>query len=762
MRRSTPSEPGSGEPFRRSVPPVVAVAAGASLALLLLLASDTADHSWVTSSTVPLGSGFRVAAELAFFCLAPGAALLSLLQPKKGPPELGLVVGVSLSVSVLVAAGMAIARVWHPYAAATLLAAACTAVLVPRIGQRTAAAVPATTPVERYRVNPSTVRVHRAVERYRVNASTVRGHHALSVALLLGGIALWVLALHHVHLGRLAGYGLLNALPVTYYGALALIAAGFVVAVSGRAPAPLLLAAHALALIVVLHGTTAILYPEPRYPYVYKHLGVIDYIAQHGAIDRSADVYHNWPGMFALNAWFEAISGVKAISYAAWAQVFFETFSLTAVLFAIRGVTRDVRLQWTTVWLFLVADWVGQNYLAPQAISFPLVVLVLGLCIRSAPMSAVRETRLGARFRAWIRRLAGLAQPPPAGSGEPDGTLAPTGALIAGAVIAAAVLVSHQLSPVIMIIEVTAFALVTARLPLRVAAVLAAAEVVWVAIAWPHVKHFSVINFNLFPSSRPAGVNFSHALPGVSVIAASAKVAVIAMVLFAIAGAIQRRRSGRLELAPLTFALAPVPAIPLQAYGGEIVYRSYLFVLPWLAFFAAWVCLRGAVPTLQSALRLAVATTLIGTYCLFAYFGLEKINYVTSDDVAIVEWYDQHAPSGSVMAYAAPNLPDRVNANYVRLRLRPGYVPELTDIPQLRRRDPTSADVPAIASFLRGAHARRTYVAIAPTEQNYLHLFGITPRDWMPRLRDVLMRSREFRLVYRHGRGYVFEMLPTA
>ena len=58
-----------------------------------------------------------------------------------------------------------------------------------------------------------------------------------------------------------------------------------------------------LALIVVIHATTAILYDEPRYAWTYPHLGVINLIAATGQANRDIDIYNNWPSFFAFNAW---------------------------------------------------------------------------------------------------------------------------------------------------------------------------------------------------------------------------------------------------------------------------------------------------------------------------------------------------------------------------------------------------------------------------------------------------------------------------
>ena len=69
----------------------------------------------------------------------------------------------------------------------------------------------------------------------------------------------------------------------------------------------------------MIHGTAPLLFAEPRYAWTYKHIGVVQYINLHGALDASIDIYHNWPGFFALAAWFGRIAGINTpLAYAAW------------------------------------------------------------------------------------------------------------------------------------------------------------------------------------------------------------------------------------------------------------------------------------------------------------------------------------------------------------------------------------------------------------------------------------------------------------
>ena len=74
-----------------------------------------------------LYSPIRVAAGLVLFGLAPGAALLPLLAPRRPSVELALAVATSLAVSALIAQAMLSLGAWSPTAGTWVLALVCLA-----------------------------------------------------------------------------------------------------------------------------------------------------------------------------------------------------------------------------------------------------------------------------------------------------------------------------------------------------------------------------------------------------------------------------------------------------------------------------------------------------------------------------------------------------------------------------------------------------------------------------------------------------------
>jgi GT2 family glycosyltransferase len=684
-----------------------------------------------------LPPAIRFLAVLALFCLAPGRALVEALR---GSPEPGLVVGASIAVSALVAQSMLWIGVWWPDAVLYALAASCLWALVSERGPPSGAPLAA--------------------------VSQTAGRIPTDIAAHLGVIALamtaWVASLVGADLTRIGGTGLLGAMPPTYYLAFALLLGGFVVAVSRSALEPKLLGLYVVALILVLHATTPFLYDEPRYPWVFPHLGVINFIAETGAVDRNVDIYNNWPGFFSLNAWLTRVTGVPPGAYAEWAQVFFNLANVLALRFALRGVTANERLLWTATWLFLLGNWVGQDYLAPQAFAFVLALVAIGLALRVRLRVRAPRTRPGHWLAGRVGRLRGLI---PRGRSVPEALhpspLSPHGALLVGGLCYLAVVVSHQLTPMILLAGITGLALITRRLPLWVPVAMALVELWWLALAWPYLNaHYDLFDPDPSASSAPAGYELGDGLSGLVIVASAARVEILLFAALALIGLARRLRARRWDLPAAILVTAPLLIVGAQSYGGEGRYRFYLFALPWLCFFVAAACAPAAsarLPHPLRAWRLALVTGALGVCVLFAYFGLELSNRVRSDDVDAAVWFERHAPPRSLLVGLTPSYPRRLSASYAHVYnpLHPG-APALTDSAANRGRRLGRRDRRRIEATVSRYGAPHTFLILSSSTERFGRLYGLMPAGSLQTLDRALRGSHSFRLVYQHADASIF------
>jgi hypothetical protein len=234
------------------------------------------------------------------------------------------------------------------------------------------------------------------------------------------------------------------------------------------------------------------------------------------------------------------------------------------------------------------------------------------------------------------------------------------------------------------------------------------------------------------------------------------------MVLLAFAGFLHRMRAGRSEWALAALVAGPVLALGGQSYGGEGVFRVYLLALPWLALLAA-----AAVVPRPSATRrrhripwrVAAASAVLAGLLLPAYFGLELVNRVTTDDVRAATWWERHAPAGSLLVYAAPNFPNRLTERYGSMVIpAASYSPNLTDEPAFRGRMPLKSDLVNLRAYMSKLPAKHVYLVLSPSEQNAARLIGALPDGALKTLDRLLSTYPAFRLVYRRGQASIYEL----
>ncbi|KJY35587.1 hypothetical protein VR45_13645, partial [Streptomyces sp. NRRL S-495] len=279
-------------------------------------------------------------------------------------------------------------------------------------------------------------------------------------------LALWLLALPKARLSRMGDLGLLQALPPLWFAAPVLLTVGFVAVLRSPVVRHRWAGAYVLALILVIHATPGLLYPTLRYAWAWKHVAIIDAVLRHGGTVPGAgklDVYNQWPGFFELHALVLRATGLDSVlGYASWYPVITNVLLLGPLLLLYRSFTTDRRLVWGGIWLYYATAWVGQDYFSPQALAYLLHLTVIALVVHRLAVRR-REARAEAEGDGGSE-AAGPASP--AGPSRPAG---PAGARSLGTVLdassragwraapfalllvlIAAIVSSHQLTPVML------------------------------------------------------------------------------------------------------------------------------------------------------------------------------------------------------------------------------------------------------------------------------------------------------------------------
>lgn len=407
----------------------------------------------------------------------------------------------------------------------------------------------------------------------------------LADLLLPAGIGLWALGVSTTNATALGPYGLPPVLPTAFWAGVALIVVSAAVELGRDQPSGWRMSLHAVALAIVLYGTAPLVYSQGRYSWLYKTIGVVQYINANGQLNHNIDIYQNWPGFFALAAWFGKVAGVASpLAYAKWAQLVFELAALPLLYLAYDALSLSIRQRWLALLLYTGTNWIGQDYFSPQALGTVLSLGIMAIALRwfyvgNLPARDRPEGVLPANRadRTLFRPGASRAR-------------SPVIVFVALLLVYYVLSFEHELSPYILAVQFGALAAVGLLRPRWLPLVLFAIAVGYLLPRLSYVNSTygllaSVGNF--FSNASPPAFKGGSISAGQRLIEHSQEVLSLGMWCLAIAGAWLRRRSGRTVLALVVLAFSPFVMLVLLAYGQEGILRVYLFSLPWTAALAA-------------------------------------------------------------------------------------------------------------------------------------------------------------------------------
>ena len=564
---------------------------------------------------------------------------------------------------------------------------------------------------------------------------TRRAVTVVASALLAASLVLWAASLRSIDLGRVTDVGLIAALPPTFFAALLLLTASFVLAV-GRRIVPLLFLQLG-AQVLVLFGTPSFIEYGPRTQSAWRLAGIVDYIARNHSIDRGIDAFFNWPGFFILVAFVTKATGLdSSLELARWAPLFFNLAFLAPLFVIFRVLALSDRHVFVGLWIFVAGNWVGQDYLAPQAFAYLIYLTMIAVVL--------------AAFHAEDE----LASFPLLRRSQPGGhRVAAVGLVLVLQLVLAP---SHQLTPWMATLGVTALVVVrrppSFALPLAMA-VIAATWVIFFTgpyltghigdVATPVGAVGQNVDANL--PSRFEGGSAGHLL----VLRVRVLFTLGLMVLGACGALVMRRRGTRLRTIGL-LALAPFLLLGLQTYGGELLLRSFFFSLPFVALAGA-----AAVTPLLSKpdwLRQLAATAVlfaVGIGLLAARYGNEKMDFFTRDEVAAVRFVYAAAPAKARLFGADDNTPWQFE--------------HYTDFRHTALSDSvvTNSRINEVVRQMNAA-PRSSYLLLTRSQAASGELF----RGWSPRtlsnFRANLTRSGRFRVVFSNRDATVLTLRAAA
>jgi hypothetical protein len=594
------------------------------------------------------------------------------------------------------------------------------------------------------------------------------------VILAVVSVGLWVAAIARVNPHQMNDLGLVSVLPPAALLALTLLLFSFVLALRQEPLSRPLLVLHVGVLIFMLYGVTCMVEEVPRFSISYRHIGIAEYISRNGSVDPLIDAYHNWPGFFALTALVSDAAGLEsALLLTTWAPVGFNLLYLGPLLLILRSATDDERVVWFGVWCFFLTNWIGQDYYAPQAFNFFLHLLVVGLLLTwYRPPLQVLHTGL-----RWIdRRLERLAVDR-AGDlpAEPLTARGQTRLFAVLLLVLAAVVSSHQLTPFITLASVTALVLLgrlqTRGLPLLLG-VLIVSWALFPALAF-FQGHFGVLVEEAGGTGSSIQANVINRIIGSPehVFIVRMRLVYTALVwLLAGVGLLRRLRAGHLDLSLLALAAVPFPFLILQPYGGEMLLRVYLFMLPAVVFWiVSTVLLHSTLPLSwgRSAAAMGISVVLLAGF-LFARYGNERMDYYTEHELAAVEYlYQVASPLADaaiaggdrekpLLLSASYNLPWRYR-DYERFLYR-----DLIPLGDGVVSPEGLTDIERYYAFMEPRRTAGAFLILTRSQGAELQMMQGLPDNEVAELRAQLLRSDRFRVLYENPEAVIFVLAdPT-
>lgn len=505
-----------------------------------------------------------------------------------------------------------------------------------------------------------------AVDGRRSTVAGLVARHSGAALPLLVAVVLLATAVRQADPSSSGGtLGLIDVLPATWWLGVAAVTVGFVRLLVVTPDRRGWLAAYLVLMIVALHATPGLIEPHARFPTAWTHVGFVDHIIETGRVEPGYDARYNWPGAFSFGALLVEVTGAEsARDLLRFTPVVVNLLMLAPLAVIVRHVTRDARVRWCAVWLFVITGWVGQDYLAPQALALLGYLTVVGVLLawfrRASPGASSSFDLLAAVRRRWPRLagdddLARFVDPTPHAGPVQRLALLAVVALVGGTLA-----FSHQLTPLLLPLIVLVMIVVG-----RIDRPILPAVLAVCALAWLLFGTTSFLRSNL--TELTSGIGDIGAVMNENVdsrtspdplrqLVLGTRMALTAGVgLLAVVGLWRQHRYRRTDWALVGLALAPASLLVLNSYGGEMVLRVSLFSLPFLAVLGAFGLVREGAAARPGrgqwlpVVALSVVSLAIMPAYVVARYGNEAFERIESTDIAAWDHVATRALPGSVV-----------------------------------------------------------------------------------------------------------------
>jgi hypothetical protein len=557
---------------------------------------------------------------------------------------------------------------------------------------------------------------------------------SISFVLLVGAVALFLVSVATIDTFAAGRFGLTQVLGVDYFLGLGLLSAVLAIEYRCAEINRIALAAANVVLIVYVTMPVAWATRTAPFPTAYAHRFITNWVARLEALPPPVDARMSWAGFFSASVQLMKISGIHdSDAFLVSASLVFSVLMIFPVYAIGLAISGSEKAAWLGATIYVLFNWYQQDYFAPQAAAMQFYATILAVLLwqlRSSDVPALSGGRVTKLVTAWMRT------PSRVHGRDFRWTQSVEIVLL---IIIAAMIVSHQLTPLVTIIALVLFAatgltryklLWLATVLMFVAWFLYGAYAYWEGHLGEIISDIGGVDSNL-----NSGV--ANRISGDPVYGQMQYLRIAASMLLFFTAVWGWFRMPRSPWRPLLFALAvsPFMIVLVQSYGGEVAIRCFLYASPVLAPLAATV----VIPALQRASLATHRRWVSGlmTTVVFFTFG---VLVVTNRGLNTA--FEQTAPETfSISNQLLDQVADADQVAYwgqgLAFTLTRGFVLK----PACQNTAETLADCTAAAASI-------SYLVDTKQDETYLeYTYGMKPAE-IARAVDLLLTDKGFVLAY--------------
>lgn len=200
-------------------------------------------------------------------------------------------------------------------------------------------------------------------------------------------IILLSIAVINRHPWTIGDYGLVSILTRPYFAGLILFSLFYILLFKYSISRFYLIMSTSI-LVLILFGTPTLIEGTPRFGYVYRGAGVVDYILRTGHLSTNwsetgiLSMYQNWPAIFLLTSSISLLSNVPIFEILLWTPVISQLFYFIPLYLFFSMFFNDKSNVFFACSLFYIANWLNQDFMACQNIGLFLSLLICVLFLR--------------------------------------------------------------------------------------------------------------------------------------------------------------------------------------------------------------------------------------------------------------------------------------------------------------------------------------------------------------------------------------------